>query len=298
VLPGSAPQLRPHPHLTPARVHRCTSLEALQVTAAAPPWLDHTCYPYYYDHEYYNTPFPALFQAHFQGQGSTPSERRSHMQRQLAQMSFSPDTFLAPSSWPSGSCLTSLTAAHIRHPCSHTAHLAAAMQTTSLRSVSVYLEAPHRRTTLQNLGALTALTRLAINDDLREDDPDNTPRSDPAGPLPDIASLRNLQQLHIRHIRESASDSLYIPHTWSLLTALTKYRLGSLPALSTGHLSSLPALRDLGLRVPPWSWSEPGYWPGLARLSCLASLELVEVDVDPQLCRWVGRPMPETATLV
>jgi hypothetical protein len=65
-------------------------LEALHVVAAAPTQQDR------FD------PYSGLFYAHFQGQGRTPDERRNHMQRQLARLSTSPSSVLAPSTWPAG----------------------------------------------------------------------------------------------------------------------------------------------------------------------------------------------------
>jgi hypothetical protein len=176
---------------------------------------------------------------HFKGQGSTPAEIRSHLQRQITMFSSSTD-FLAPSSWPACSCLISLQASYT-HPLPQQLmrQLAAAMQTTSLASLHVSADGTDILNLLSNVSNLCGLTSLTIA-------ADHVTSSTPPSVLAAIAALTNLQALDTTTSFVEGAPPTDIPPSWSQLQHLTLLRLKA-SSVDLRQVSMLPALQELQL---------------------------------------------------
>jgi hypothetical protein len=140
---------------------RCASLEALHVNAKHYPGVDVDID----DDEDGDLPFgfSSHFKACFHGRGSTPADRCSHLQHQLAAITRGSD-FLAPASWPTCSCLQALNLLLLMHT-SHDApvpHLRAALHTTSLRRLGINIAslAQDDETSGLHLGSISNLRSL------------------------------------------------------------------------------------------------------------------------------------------
>jgi hypothetical protein len=147
---------------------RCTSLETLQVSAK-----HYEAIAGGFGADDGDCPLdpPSHFKARFQGHGATPTERCAHLQRQLASLPGRPH-FLAPSSWPSCACLETLNfmllALSPQHPL--LPHFRAAVRTTSLRSLRVFMRYPSVqefvadtvRLHLRSISCLRGLTNLQL----------------------------------------------------------------------------------------------------------------------------------------
>jgi hypothetical protein len=179
-----------------------------------------------------------------QGQGRTAEERRSSMQQQLAALQSS-SSFLAPASWPTTHCLTSLRLdmGSARHDASY---LEAAMQAPSLVELHVSTadtaEAGTTATILPSVSRLTNLTHLSIEvADLEDDAPCKPPI------LEAIAHISSLQSLAIDDWllgTIAGGAGVGAPASWAGLTALTALTMRyGCPQLSTfAHLHSLRSL--------------------------------------------------------
>jgi hypothetical protein len=125
-------------HAMPPR--RCSSLQELEVA-----WLEDT------NDDRRNS-------LAFKGTGRTAQEQRASMQRQLAALCSS-TTFMAPDSWPSCSCLTSLAVQRASFE-DHQEFVVAATRTPSLVHLEVHVEDDSAPSPLRRLSDLQRLTHL------------------------------------------------------------------------------------------------------------------------------------------
>jgi hypothetical protein len=198
-----------------------------------------------------------------QGQGRTAEERRCSMQQQLAVMQAS-SSFLAPASWSSTHCLTSLCLdmGSARHDASY---LEAAMQAPSLVELRVHsAEAGTTAAILPSVSRLTNLTQLVI--DTMEENP---PRKPPI--LDAIAHISCLQSLTMDEWLLGDvvdGDSAQVPPSWAGLTALTTMSLHfACPDLPS--LAQLRSLRHLDLYDSPTAFGSIASLLPLTRLTSL-----------------------------
>jgi hypothetical protein len=206
---------------------------------------------------------------HFEGQGSTPAERTAHMQRQIALLPSSSD-FLAPSSWPAGSCLVGLDATWNANP-QRSVQTSSALQTTSLVSLKLTQEPGGTVSTLQGLSNLRGLTSLAIGSGRAS--PISSSSSSVLPVLASIASLTNLQTLDfgMSYTPDEGSSLIAFPAGWSQLTRLTCLRLAS-------HFQNLHALTLLRSLRSVQLIAHPHPAPSLSALlplTCLTQLRFL-----------------------
>jgi hypothetical protein len=196
---------------------------------------------------------------HFQGQGTTPSERRAHLQAQLAMLPASP-LLLAPPSWPACNCLTHLEGEFASNPHS-SMQLSAAMQTASLRSLHVTFDGEATSSILSGLSNLHRLTDLCIS----------VSSSSTLPVLAAIAALANLQTLSLCAVHRAAEEShssLDIPPSWSQLARLTQLHMWAFN-LDLRQLSVLPAVKLIHLEEVT---VVTGDLASMLPLTCLTSL--------------------------
>jgi hypothetical protein len=177
---------------------------------------------------------------HFKGQGSTPTDIRSHMQRQLAMMPASTG-FLAPPSWPACSCLTSLQGTFTSTEQDSLRQLAAALQTTSLVSLHVTAADTDTCSSLPSVAHLCRLTSLEIHIKQR------TATGHPPL-LAAIACLTNLRSLVYKTGYQWDDPHTDVPPSWSQLKHLTRLHFDAC-SVDLRQVSVLPALQELQLGV-------------------------------------------------
>jgi hypothetical protein len=156
----------------------------------------------------------------FKGQGITSAERCASMQRQLALLL--PSTgFLAPSSWPSSSCLTSLT---VDGDQQCTAELAAAMATTTLEHLDLHQVSADNLPILENISNLSRLTRLGI----RAAEPDIAAPASIAEAIATLTALRHLT-IGAQGIATPLPDEVEgsVPRSWTQLQQLSSLTFAS-----------------------------------------------------------------------
>jgi hypothetical protein len=188
----------------------------------------------------------------FRGSGQTPAEKCSSMQQQLAHIcssssSSSSSSFLAPSSWPSSHCLTTLVLDCRMPAIQPSVLLSAALQTVSLVELGLTFDgtlAPEDCASLQQLSSLTNLTALTQLDATELGD------AAPAATFHDLCSpssrLSNLQQLTIcSNLNEGVAymDLAQLPK-------LTRLQLGKIGLnVDLASLSTARGLTDLSLKA-------------------------------------------------
>jgi hypothetical protein len=206
----------------------------------------------------------------FRGSGQTPAERRSSMQQQLAAICDS-TSFLAPPSWQTSQCLTTVNLDCRMAAIQPSVLLSAALQTVSLAALGVTFDdalSAEDCASLQQLSNLTALTQLTIHGHLEETAPA------PAGLfqalLTAAARATSLRQLEVTGTSyASINDGVghlalgQLPHLTRLLLGGTGLQI-DLPSLSAA-----PALKELNLT----ECSGPGSPTSLFSLTSLTNLE-------------------------
>jgi hypothetical protein len=231
-----------------ARPLRCTNLQELEVD-----WQDD-------DHN------PSSLQ--FEGAGRAPDEQRASMQRQLAALRSSTD-FLAPTSWPACSCLTSYALQGIVHQAEDEL-LSAAIRTPSLASLNVRMDNASACTSLRGLSCLQRLATLALSSG------DNGhPGALDDQIMASIGQLSSLQDVEIDvelFAQVGSNAGAVIPTSWSALSSLTcvfpRHGCGPDVRLAGAQLSRLVAVEDLVLEEV----TVVGAMSCLAALTCLTSL--------------------------
>jgi hypothetical protein len=191
----------------------------------------------------------------FEGEGSTPLERRASMQRQLAALCSSTD-FLAPDSWPTCSCLTSCTL----HVATDAVFFRAATRTPSLAHLDICVNDASACTPLGDLSSLQRLSTLIMTSSYN-----SIPGTLNGEVLAAVGQLGSLRQLNIDLdlLDESDEDDeddegdaegregFAIPASWSALSSLTEVVFlvgaGCGLRLAAPQLSRLSSVEDLAL---------------------------------------------------